>query len=176
MILRLAILGNSGSGKSTLAQRIGILSGLAPLDLDTLAWEPGRIAVPRDPAAARADVEAYCSSHTQWIIEGCYADLITTALPHEPVLVFLEPGLETCLAHCRRRPWEPHKYRSKAEQDEHLAFLLEWVEGYYTRDGEMSRRAHQALFDRYQGQKHQLKASPDPEFIEALLSHARDGS
>lgn len=175
MTLRLAILGNSGSGKSTLARRLGTLTGLGPLDLDALAWEPGRIAVPRDPADARADVEAYCSTRSRWIIEGCYADLVAVTLRYEPVLVFLEPGLEVCLEHCRRRPWEPHKYPSKAEQDEKLAFLLDWVEGYYARDGEMSLHGHQRLFDGYMGPKHRLLAPPEPDFIEALLMGSRGG-
>ncbi len=175
MTLRIAILGNSGSGKSTLARRLGTLAGLGPLDLDALAWEPGRIAVPRDPADARADVEAYCATRTDWIIEGCYADLITVALRHDPILVFLEPGLNVCLEHCRRRPWEPHKYASKAEQDEKLAFLLDWVEGYYARDGEMSLRAHGRLFEGYAGPKHQLHVPVEPDFIEALLNSTQGG-
>lgn len=175
MTLRVAILGNSGSGKSTLARRLGTLAGLGPLDLDALAWEPDCIAVPRDPADARADVEAYCTSHAQWIIEGCYADLIGTTLRHDPILVFLEPGLAVCVEHCRRRPWEPHKYPSKAEQDEKLAFLLDWVEGYYRRDGEMSLHAHQRLFQAYPGPKHLLPAPAAPDFIEALLNSTQGG-
>ena len=46
----------------------------------------------------------------------------------------VEPGREQCLANCRARPWEPHKYASKAQQDEKLAFLLDWVAAYYERD------------------------------------------
>jgi adenylate kinase family enzyme len=166
--MRLAILGNSGSGKSTLARQLAALQDLEPLDLDTLAWEPGQIAVPRDPAAALADVAALCPARQAWVIEGCYADLIGATLPTWPILVFLEPGLATCLAHCRARPWEPHKYPSKTEQDEKLAFLLTWVKAYYTREGPMSLRAHQALFEVYEGPKRKLTAPPGPEAIKIL--------
>lgn len=164
--MRIAILGNSGSGKSTLARHLAARTGAPALDLDALAWEPGQIAVPRDPALAAADVAAFCEGHGAWIIEGCYADLIRPALAHRPLLLFLEPGAETCLAHCRARPWEPHKYASKADQDARLAFLLDWVRAYYTRDGDLSLVAHQALFDTYEGPKQKLTAPPD----EACLS------
>ncbi|WP_415071942.1 AAA family ATPase [Hyphomicrobium sp.] len=46
---RLLIFGNSGSGKSTLARQLAQERGLAHLDLDTLAWQPG---MPPPPAAA----------------------------------------------------------------------------------------------------------------------------
>jgi len=159
--MRVAILGNSGSGKSTLARNLATRTGTPVVDLDALAWEPGQVAVPRDPALAAAEVAAFCATHQAWIIEGCYAELIRATLPHRPTLVFLEPGVEACLAHCRARPWEPHKYASKAEQDARLAFLLDWVRAYDTRDGELSLAAHQALFEAYQGPKQKLTAPPD---------------
>lgn len=168
--MRIAILGNSGSGKSTLAQRLAARSEMDALDLDGFAWEPGQIAVPRDPAAARSDVEAFCAAHEQWVIEGCYANLIQATLASAPLLLFLEPGVETCLAHCRQRPWEPHKYPSKAAQDEKLAFLLTWVRDYYSRDGDLSLGAHQSLFDAYPGPKQKLSDPVGSAFIEALLN------
>ena len=53
-------------------------------------------------------------------------------------------------------PWEPHKYNSRHEQDEKLEFLLAWVREYYSREGDLSLVAHQALFDAYPGPKHKL--------------------
>lgn len=150
---RIAILGNSGSGKSTLARHLTEVHGLPSLDLDTVAWEPGQIAVPRDPEVAMAEVKAYCTNRERWVVEGCYARLVEAALECAPLLLFLEPGVEICSAHCRERPWEPHKYRSKAEQDERLGFLLAWVQEYYSREGELSLKAHQALFEIYPGPK-----------------------
>jgi hypothetical protein len=113
----------------------------------------GERAAPRDAAAARADVVAFCGSHTDWVVEGCYASLIAAALPFGPRLLLLNPGAAACLANCRVRPWEPHKHPSREEQDERLAFLLAWVTGYYTRDGDMSLAEHKALFEAFAGDK-----------------------
>lgn len=152
--VRVAILGNSGSGKSTLARRLA--DGADVLDLDTVAWEPGRIAAPRDPLVAAAEVRAFCSSRDRWVVEGCYGGLVEATFPSRPHLLFLDPGVERCLAHCRARPWEPHKYASAAEQDERLPFLLRWVEEYYARDGDLSHRRHLELFLHYDGPKRHL--------------------
>ena len=158
--MRLAILGNSGSGKSTLARWAAGRMHAPCLDLDTVAWEPAQIAVARPTAAARADVVAFCEAHDNWVVEGCYASLIAATLPFGPRLLFLNPGRKQCLANCRARPWEPHKYVSSEAQEEKLALLLDWVGGYYTRDGELSLRAHRALFDAYSGTKLEVLAQP----------------
>ncbi len=158
--MRIAIIGNSGSGKSVLARRLS--GGLTPvLDLDTLAWEPGQVAVARDPALATADLESFCLEHEDWVVEGCYGSLIQASLRQDSELIFLDPGAETCLRHCRNRPWEPHKYASREEQDRHLEFLRGWVSDYYRRDGEMSHRAHLALFEAHGGAKRRLARAED---------------
>ena len=61
------------------------------------------------------------------MIEGCYGDLIAAVLPRTTRLVFLNPGVDACIANCRARPWEPHKYASKEAQDANLAMLIGWV-------------------------------------------------
>ncbi len=167
--MRFAILGNSGSGKSTLARQLAARTGAPSLDLDTLAWVPGQVAVPRDPALAAAEVASFCSATERWIVEGCYGGLIRASLAWAPCLILLDPGEATCLAHCRARPWEPHKYASKAEQDAKLAFLLQWVSDYYTREGDLSLTAHQALFDAYAGPKLKLTGEADGPCLEALI-------
>ncbi|MGN6829917.1 hypothetical protein [Paucibacter sp. M5-1] len=164
----IAILGNSGSGKSTLAAALAAAGGMPCLDLDTVAWEPGQIAVPRPEALARAEVRAFCRGHPNWLVEGCYTTLIEAALEFRPRLVFLNPGLEACLANCRARPWEPHKYASRQEQDAKLGFLLSWVADYYARSGPLSLATHERCFEAYAGPKHELRSSPtldplDPE-------------
>lgn len=166
----IAILGNSGSGKSTLAHFLATRSNAPVLDLDTVAWVPNQIAVPRATEEAQADVRTFCSSHANWIVEGCYANLIRAALEFQPQLVFLNPGRESCCNNCRSRPWEPHKYSSKDEQDKRLAFLLNWVEEYYTRSGDMSLEGHRELFAEYAGPKTEVTSSPklDSATSEAL--------
>jgi adenylate kinase family enzyme len=158
--MRVAVLGNSGSGKSTLACWIAGYTYAPLLDLDTIVWEPGKIAVARSPEAARSDLHAFCSTKSHWIIEGCYASLVEAALEYLPLLIFLNPGEAQCLSNCRSRPWEAHKYASRAEQDRQLAFLLSWVSNYYTRDGDMSLAAHRACFNAYTGRKVEVAVQP----------------
>lgn len=167
-IMRIALIGNSGSGKSTLSRQLASAHALPMLDLDIVAWEPGKIAVARDPDAAARDVRIFCESSENWVVEGCYATLVRAALAHSPVLLFLEPGVEVCLANCRSRPWEPHKYESKQEQDQHLESLLAWVREYYSRGGELSLAAHQMLFDEYHGPKRKLTMRIDANGLGAL--------
>jgi adenylate kinase family enzyme len=159
--MRIAIVGNSGSGKSTLARRLASGKAVAILDLDTIVWEPAQVAALRDHDLALADLHAFCRTHEDWIVEGCYGNLIEATFAYGPELVWLDPGLERCLSNCRARPWETHKYASKKEQDSKLDFLLHWVADYYTRDGDMSRAGHEALYGRYGGPKRLLTRLAD---------------
>jgi adenylate kinase family enzyme len=162
--MKFAVLGNSGSGKSTLARWLAAAIDAPVLDLDTIVWEPRKIAALRAEEAALKDIADFCDGRDCWVVEGCYANMIEATLRYAPTLVFLKPPLEQCVENCRSRPWEPHKYASKAEQDERLAFLLDWVAEYYSRDGVMSLRGHQAAFDRYSGPKFEIseRLSFDP--------------
>ncbi len=166
--MRIAILGNSGSGKSTLASQLAREHGLGLLDLDTVAWESGKIAVARDPRAALTQVRKYCSATSRWVVEGCYAGLIRATLDEADLLLFLEPGAWACRANCHSRPWEPHKFRSLQEQNRHFDLLLDWVDGYYTREGDASLREHQAVFDAFEGRKQKLRRRVTPEYVAAL--------
>lgn len=161
---RFAIIGNAGSGKSTLAWQLAGELDIALLDLDIVAWEPDRVAVQRSHAAASADVKAFCRFYPSWVVEGCYPDLIRATLKYRPYLLLLDPGMDQCLANCRSRPWEPHKYKSRAEQDRKLGVLLAWVADYYQRDGDMSLQSHEALFEAYRGPKQRLSRLPGPDF------------
>ena len=154
---RYVVVGNSGSGKSTLALRLARDEGLSHLDLDTLAWDPGPRR--RDLAESAREIERFMDAHESWVIEGCYADLAQLALPRCTKLLFLDPGVEACIAHACARPWEPHKYASKEEQDKNLEMLIDWIRGYETRDDVLSRKAHCALFDGFAGDKAALTSS-----------------
>jgi adenylate kinase family enzyme len=153
--VRILITGNSGSGKSTFAARVAAEHGLPCLELDMIVWEAHGVAVERPVAAIHADLAAFLDEHEArgWVIEGCDGDLVAIAAPRCTELVFMNPGVETCLANNRRRPWEPHKFDRPEDQEKMLPFLLRWVEEYYTREGARSYAFHRRLFDAHEGNK-----------------------
>jgi adenylate kinase family enzyme len=158
---RIVVFGNSGSGKSTYAAHLARIGQTTHLDLDTLVWEPGRIAIRRPDSAVEQDLERFLETHGRWVIEGCYSEWVELASKRCTELVFLNPGEAVCLAHCRARPWEPHKYASPAEQDEMLAYLLGWVKGYSSRDESCSLVRHERLFRSFGGNKRELNVPPE---------------
>lgn len=151
--MRLVIIGNSGAGKSHHARAVSAEHHLEHLDLDTLVWEPDQIAVQRPLDDARADLDDFARTHDAWVVEGCYGDLVNVLDDGRTELRWLDPGVEVCIEHCRARPWEPHKYASREEQDARLPMLLEWVRGYETRTDAWSRAGHAAVHDAWSGPK-----------------------
>ena len=153
---RVLLFGNAGSGKSTYAAHLAKERGLAHLDLDRIVWEPGKVAVPRPASVVEGDLTHFLEAHPRWVIEGCYGEWVDLASRRCTELVFLNPGEAVCLAHCRARPWEPHKFASRAEQDQKLDFLLGWVSRYYTRQDSCSLVRHQQLFRAFDGPKREV--------------------
>jgi adenylate kinase family enzyme len=148
---RILIYGNSGSGKTTMARETAAALSIPHLDLDTITW---------DEPLVRKSIEgtlelltAYIRETPEWVIEGCYGDVIAAAAPHCSELRFLNPGVAACVRNCRSRPWEPSKFGSKEEQDEMLVALLEWVRRYETRDDEYGLARHTAVFEAFRGVK-----------------------
>ena len=169
--MRIVILGNAGSGKSTLAKSLARTQRMPWLDLDTLVWEPDRVAVQRPDELVFADLAQFCRESDDWVIDGCYGDLVEAVLRHRPMLIFLEPGQDVCVANCRTRPWEPHKYRTKADQDAYLEQLLAWVTEFYERGGSMSQAAHRAVYEGYAGAKCRLASRAEAgEFLRAVAA------
>jgi adenylate kinase family enzyme len=156
MPMRTLIVGNSGSGKSTLARQLASKSGLAHLDLDAIVWEPGLVAVQRPFEATCLSLAQFVAENKSWVIEGCYGELIRRTLPDCTELIFLNPGLETCLRNNRARPWEPQKYASIEAQNAMLPQLQEWVSSYYEREDDWSYSAHRKLFQDFAGIKREL--------------------
>ena len=154
--MRYLVFGNSGAGKSTLARRLAAQYDLAHLDLDTIAWKPVGSTNRRPLDEVRTHLAHFMAQHANWVIEGCYADLLALLVDRADALRFLDPPVEVCVAHCRQRPFEPHKYASPAEQDANLPMLVEWVRGYPTREGPLGRPAHEALFQAFGGDKERV--------------------
>lgn len=79
---------------------------------------------------------------------------------------FLNPGVEVCVEHCRRRPWEPEKFSSPEAQQAMLEQLVQWVREYEIRDDEYGLRRHRRIFADFDGPKKEyttaLVASDDP--------------
>ncbi len=171
--MRVLIFGNSGSGKSTHARALAQQHGLAHLDLDTIVWEAGRIAVARPLDAVRADVQRFMAAHPAWVLEGCYGDIVEAALPSCTELLFMHPGQATCLANNQRRAWEAHKYASPEAQQSMLPFLLEWVAQYDVRTDSCSLAWHRRVFDAFDGPKRELtEQQPDSAGAQAKAAMA----
>lgn len=150
------IFGNSSAGKSTLSKHLSVSQGLAHLDLDTIAWNQGESTTRKPLAESKASIDDFISLHPSWVIEGCYSDLLELLLEHASEVIFMDLPIDTCVENARRRPWEPHKYASKEEQDSNLNMLIEWIKGYETRDDSFSRSAHQRIFEQFSGSKRKV--------------------
>jgi adenylate kinase family enzyme len=149
--MRVILLGNAGAGKSTMARRLIGSTHIPRLSLDEIAWDPGTKRKPLEESLGM--LRRLLRNNDEWIIEGCYGDLVEAALPHCTELRFLNPGVETCVAHCNRRPWEPSKFTSAEEQNAMLAQLIEWVKDYDARDDEYGLKRHRRIFDGFSGLK-----------------------
>ena len=145
------LLGNAGAGKSTMARRLIGGADIPRLSLDEIAWDQGARRKPLTESLAL--LHQFLDAKDEWVIEGCYGDLIEAALPHCTELRFLNPGTEACVAHCNRRPWEPSKFSSAEQQDAMLGQLIQWVQEYETRDDEYGLKRHRQVFDRFSGTK-----------------------
>jgi len=154
----IVVFGNSGSGKTTLARVLTSQYGLAHLDLDSVVWDSsgGR----RSLTESASTIRDFIHEHSEWVIEGCYGDLLELVLPYASEVRFLNPGVEACIANCRARPWEPEKYPSKEAQDQKLDFLLDWVREYESRADEYSLARHRELFEGFRGSKVELSSRP----------------
>ncbi len=74
--------------------------------------------------------------------------------------MFLNPGVEACLDNNARRPWEPHKYASREQQDSMPGALQGRVTQYCRRDDAWSCRRHRRIFDAHAGAKIKHTAVP----------------
>ena len=156
---KILIFGNSGSGKSTLAKQLCKTRGLAHLDLDTLAWLPTSPPQRTSLAESQMAIERFISSNDTWVIEGCYADLLDIAAPDADEAIFMNLPVASCIENARSRPWEPHKYASKAEQDGNLAMLIDWIAQYPTRQDVFSELAHSKLYQNFTGKKRMITSN-----------------
>lgn len=155
---RTIILGNAGAGKTTLARRLSASGTVPILSLDDIAWDDGPVRKPIEESHRL--LTAFLDSHAEWVIEGCYADLLAPALPRCDELLFLNPGVEVCVVQSRSRPWEPGKFVSPAAQDAMLEPLIEWIRRYDSRADAYGHMAHREVFEGFSGRKRELTSLP----------------
>lgn len=151
---RIIIYGNAGAGKTTMAREIQKERDIPLMFLDSIAW--GEVAVRRPLDESIQELKKFVSNNPQWMIEGCYGDLVEAALPHCTELRFINPGVQTCIDHCQKRPWEPDKFNSPEDQDKMLQDLISWVGEYETRDDEYGLVRHREIYDGFQGAKQEF--------------------
>jgi adenylate kinase family enzyme len=151
------ICGNSGAG--IYAKKLAASQQAAHLDLDSLAWEATNPPTRRSVEASSKEIEWFIQANPNWVIEGCYADLLAVALAHAEEAIFVNPGIQQCVDNAKARPWETHKYPSKEAQDQNLTMLIDWITPYDQRSDEFSLKAHQQLFDNFQPSKTELTAN-----------------
>ena len=150
---RIVIFGNSGSGKSTLASELAETRRLAHFDLDTIAWLTTTPPVWQALETSKTTLDEFVRQNAEWVIEGCYADLIELVLAEANQMIFMDLPVSACQENTRRRPWEPKKYESKEAQNANLSMLPDWIAQYDERDDAFSRAAHEAIFERFHGKK-----------------------
>ena len=153
---RILIFGNSGSGKSTFANQLAAEYSLPYLDLDIITFDsPG---LRKSFIDSKNDLLAFIKMNKYWIIEGCYGSLIQEASVFCTELFFLNPGIDICKNNNSKRPWEPHKYKSIADQNKNLDMLQNWVSEYESRDDEYSFNYHRSIFDNFSGNKKEFNS------------------
>ncbi len=150
---KIVIFGNSGSGKSTLAKTLAASQNLAHLDLDTIAWKPVSPPVRMSIEESNVQLFDFIDHHKDWVIEGCYADLLSLVLPYADEMFFLNLPVSACIENAKNRPWEPHKYESEAAQNDNLAMLIDWIALYPSRTDTFSQQAHENLYKQFDGKK-----------------------
>lgn len=158
--MKTILLGNAGAGKSTLTRALLANEDAAVLSLDEIAFE-GKTANRRPIESSVASVQAFIDSNVSWVIEGCYADILEPILSNCDQLIFLNPGVEACVAHCNSRPFEPSKFESAEAQNANLQNLIDWVRRYESRQDEYGLARHRSLFDGFSGDKREFTNPAD---------------
>ena len=153
MLSKVLIFGNSGSGKSTLAKKVCVINDSAHLDLDLIAWQPTKPPIRVPIYESEKHINNFINTHENWVVEGCYADLLTLLLDKADEVIFLNLSIRDCIINARNRPWEAHKYESKQAQDSNLDMLINWISQYPDRDDSFSQKAHVELFNTFAGKK-----------------------
>ncbi|MCA9286787.1 MAG: AAA family ATPase [Phycisphaerales bacterium] len=154
MTTRILVFGNAGAGKTTLARQLASEHHAERLDLDTIAWKPVGSTNRRPLDEVRTHLAHFMAQHANWVIEGCYGDIIELVMSHATAVYFLDIDPESCIERNREREWEPHKFRSPEDQTQAQTFLESWIREYHDRTDEFGHAWHRRLFETFTREKH----------------------
>ena len=134
---------------------------LGHLDLDTLAWKPTNPPERKPLAESEEEIRRFMGNNAEWVIEGCYTDLLELVAAESTDIIFLDIPIEQCISNARNRPWEPYKYKSKEVQNKNLEMLVNWISQYSGRNDTFSRASHLEFYENYQGRKHLFSSNEE---------------
>lgn len=106
---RVLVLGRGGAGKSTFARRLGAITGLPVVELDTQFWQPGSNALPREQWSA---LQAELVAPQAWILDGDLGphDVLEPRLKAADTVFVLDYSLVRCSWRSARRSRERRDY------------------------------------------------------------------
>lgn len=110
---RVAIIGPGGAGKSTLARRLGALTGLPIIHLDTEYWRPGWVATPEEEWAARVNELA---ARDSWIIDGNFGGTLQPRIERADTVVYLDFERRVYIWRVLKRRFQ-HRDRGRTRPD-----------------------------------------------------------
>ena len=154
--MRTVIIGNSGSGKTWLSRRLGNRFGVPVVHLDEIFWLPGGFDAKRDPSEV-AEIVRRERAAVRWIAEGVYGDLASEFLSAAQTLIWLDLPWPVCKLRLGARGFESKSHMNHAHTENGLKALIEWAEGYSSRQGPSGRASHVSLFEQFAGERHKFE-------------------
>ena len=122
---RVAIVGPGGAGKSTLARRLGELTGLPVVHLDTEYWGPGWVPMPEEEWRPRV----YELAHRErWIIDGNFGGTMQARLDRADTVIYLDFERHIYIWRVLKRRYQ-HRDRGRSRPDmaEGCEEKIDWV-------------------------------------------------
>ena len=91
---RILIIGCSGAGKSTLARKLGDITGIPVVHLDSLFWKPGWVESTREEIDEKIRLAL---AEDRWILDGNYSRTLPMRLERCDSVIFLDYPRWLCL-------------------------------------------------------------------------------
>lgn len=97
---KVLVLGCAGSGKSTFSSRLGHITGLSVIHLDSFYWKPGWIAASEEEWDRTVDE---LLSHDSYIMDGNYSRTLNKRLVDADVVIFFDFPRLLCIYRAIKR-------------------------------------------------------------------------